>query len=161
MSFASEEELRKAMSEALSGASLHTMEETKSMLQVHIDEEVYGNYSPEVYPRSEEFSEAWETESQGVGAEMHYEPDYLSVAAPVHASILTGAGVTSVLADWIFEGNSGGLFGNGGWNRSRDAWKALDKEMTNTRFRRMYEAGMSSQNIPWKRSGGAVIKTKE
>ena len=161
MSFTSEEELKKAMAQALSGASLHTMEETKNMLQTHIDKEVYSAYAPEVYPRSYEFRDAWETETQDAGAEMYYEPDLLSVSPPVHASVITGESVTGVLASWIFEGNSGGIFGNGGWNKSRNAWKALDKEMTNTKFRGMYEAGMSSQNIPWKRSGGAVIKTKD
>ena len=161
MSFKNDAELRKAMEQALSGSSLHTMEQTKTMLQIHIDKDVYGAYAPEVYPRSEEFRDAWETENIGTGAEIHYEPDDLSVAAPVHASVITGQGVTSVLADWIFEGNSGGLFGNGGWNSSRDAWKSLDKEMTNTKFRSMYEAGMTAVGIPWKRSGGAVTKTKD
>lgn len=161
MSFKTEAELRQAMSSALSGSSLYTMEETVTMLQNHIENVVYGAYSPEVYGDTFEFLDAWETQSQGAGAEMHYEPDYLSIAAPVHASVVTGAGVASVLADWIFQGNSGGLFGNGGWNSSRDAWKALDKEMTNSKFRSMYESGMTAVGIPWKRSGGAVIKTKD
>lgn len=160
MSFKNDAELRKAMEQALSGSSLHTMEQTKTMLQIHIDKDVYI-YKPEVYSDpAQEFRYAWETENEGAGAEMYYEPDDLSVAAPVHASVFTGQGVTSVLADWIFEGNSGGAFGNGRWNAARDAWKSLDKEMTNTKFRSMYEAGMTAVGIPWKRSNGAVIKTK-
>ena len=161
MSFKNDAELRKAMEQALSGSSLHTMEQTVSMLQKQIENVVYNAYVPEVYTDTFEFLDAWETQSEGAGAEMHYEPDYLSISAPVHASVITGAGVASVLADWIFEGNSGGLFGNGGWNSSRDAWKSLDKEMTNTKFRSMYEAGMTAVGIPWKRSGGAVTKTKD
>lgn len=164
MSFTNEKELYDAIIKSLSAASLNTMEQARSMLQVHIENVVYNSYVPEVYNDTFEFLDAWDVQSGGGagGASMYYEPSFIStVSPPYHASVITGEGVTEALADWIFEGNSGGIFGNGGWNSSRDAWKALDKEMTNTKFRSMYENGMSSVGIPWKRSAGAVIKIKD
>lgn len=162
MSFKNDEELKKAMAKALSGSSLIAMNQTTDMLQNQIDRVVYHGYTPEVYEDTFEFLDAWEVGSyEDAGAEVFYNPDYLSINAPVHASVVTGMGVASVLADWIFEGNSGGLFGNGGWNRARNAWEELDKEMTKTKFRNMYEDAMTTQGIAWKRSIGGVQKIKE
>lgn len=163
MSFINEEQLKKAMKNALSGASLYTMKETVEKLQDHIEKEVYGAYTPEVYEDTFEFLDAWETQSSSDGgAEMHYDPnDIITTNPPIHASIITGEGVAEILPDWIFKGNAGGLFGNGEWNRKRDAWGALDREMSNRVFRSMYEDGMTSQGIPWVRSNGAVLKIEE
>ena len=164
MSFTNEKELYDAIIKSLSAASLNTMEQTRSMLQIHIENVVYNGYSPEIYNDTFEFLDAWDVQSGGGagGASMYYEPSFIgTVSPPYHASVVTGVGVAAALADWIFEGNSGGIFGNGGWNSSRDAWEALDKEMTNTKFCSMYEDGMSAVGIPWKRSSGAVVKIKD
>ena len=164
MIFYNDEQLRKEIVKNLTTASMVSMESTKKVLQENIETDVYGGYSPEVYPRTMEFLEAWETEEGGAdgvaSAQMHYEPEFIStVAAPIHASVITGAGVTSVLADWIFKGHGGGIF-HGSWNHARNAWKSMDKEITNTKFREMYENGLNSTSMPWKRSTGAVIKTQ-
>lgn len=165
MIFTNEEELRNEIIKNLTTASLSAMEETQQILQKNIEVDVYGGYSPEVYPRTMEFLEAWETEEGGADgvapAQMHYEPDFIAtVSPPQHASILTGGSVVAILADWIFNGHDGGLF-PGSWSKARDAWKHTDKEITNTVFRSMYENGLNKTPMPWKRSTGAVTKTKD
>lgn len=163
MSFKNDKELKEAMEKVLSQSSLKTMDETAKMLQNQIEKVVYGSYSPEVYEDTFEFLKAWEVKSaENAGAEVYYEPsDITTVSPPYHASVIDGESVTEILANWIFKGNSGGIFANGGWNKSRDAWKALDKEMTNRKFRSMYESAMTAVGIPWKRSTGSVTKTIE
>lgn len=163
MIFTNEEQLKKEIIKNLTAASISTMENTKKILQKNILTDVYGGYSPEVYPRTFEFLEAWETEEGGTSgvasAQMHYEPEFITtISAPIHASVVTGAGVTGILADWIFKGHGGGIF-HGSWNKARNAWRTTDKEITNTKFREMYESGLNSTSMPWKRSTGAVIKT--
>lgn len=165
MIFVDEEQLRKEIAKNLTTASLSAMEDTKKVLQKNIVVDVYGGYSPAEYPRTMEFLEAWETEeggADGVGsAQMHYEPEFIgTVSPPQHASVLDGSSVVEVLADWIFQGHDPGLF-PGGWSAARDAWKSMDKEITNTVFRGIYESGLNKTDMPWKRSTGAVIKIKE
>lgn len=165
MTFFNEEQLRREIVKNLTTASLSAMDETKKVLQKNILIDVYGGYAPSEYGRTFEFKEAWKTEgggAEGVApAQMHYEPEFITtVSAPQHASVLTGASVVGVLADWIFEGHDGGLF-PGAWSAARDAWKSMDKEITNTVFRGMYESGLNKTQMPWKRSTGAVIKEKD
>lgn len=165
MIFTNEEQLRSEIAKNLTAASLSTMEETKKVLQKNIVIDVYGGYSPSEYGRTFEFLEAWETEEGGASgvapAQMHYEPEFITtVSPPQHASIIDGSSVVAVLADWIFHGHDGGLF-PGAWSAARDAWKSMDKEITNTKFRSMYESGLNKTKMPWKRSTGAVIKEKE
>ena len=165
MIFVNDEQLRREITKNLTTASLITMEETKKVLQKNITLDVYGGYSPSEYDRTFEFMDAWETEEGGASgiapAQMHYEPDFITtVSPPQHASVLNGVSVVDVLADWIFEGHDSGLF-PGAWSNARDAWKSMDKEITNTKFRAMYENGLNETKMPWKRSTGAVIKEKE
>ena len=165
MIFFNEEQLRNEIIKNLTTASISSMEDTKKVLQKNIAIDVYGGYSPQVYPRTIEFLEAWETEGGGADgvapAQMHYEPEFITtVSPPQHASVITGASVVGILPDWIFSGHDPGIF-PGGWSGARDAWKHMDKEITNTVFRNMYESGLSKTPMPWKRSTGAVIKTKD
>lgn len=166
MLFINEEQLRKEIIKNLTVASMSAMQETKNKLQSNIDEVVYSKPEGSVYDRTHEFYEAWDTDEGGAdgvaAAQMYYEPDFITtVVAPTHASVVTGNSVTEVLADWIFLGHEPGCFPYGNWWGSRDAWKKTDKDITNTVFRSMYENGLNKTSMPWKRSTGAVIKTKD
>lgn len=166
MLFTNEEQLRKEIIRNLNVASMSAMESTKEKLQENINEVVYGRGAGSVYERTNEFYIAWETEEGGADgvapAQMHYEPDFITtIAAPIHASVKTNQSVAVVLADWLFLGHDPGCFPYGNWWGARDAWSKTDKEITNTVFRGMYESGLNKTPMPWKRSTGAVIKTKD
>lgn len=102
-----------------------------------IDQIVYGAGSPKMYNRTFEFRESWEKDeaitsgsNEVTGGlhqnwqEMSYDPENF-----VHGSLYCGdydyTDVRQGLADIIYNGLSGGLFGQGFWTKPRDVWKPL------------------------------------
>lgn len=123
---------------------------------------VYESYQPSMYERTGEFKEAWDTSVKSLGSyiegEFKYDPKTM-VANPAlgqHASVVTGEPSASYLADIIYQGLAGHIFGTGYWTKKRDAWSALDKWLTNNTFRKIFEEGMTKAGIPWKKSIGGV-----
>ena len=123
---------------------------------------VYESYQPSMYERTGEFKEAWDTSVKRVGnyieGEFKYDPRIMEVNPFLgqHASVITGEPSTTYLADIIYQGLSGHIFGTGYWTQKRDAWSALDKWLSNTTFRKIFEEGMTKAGIPWKKSIGGV-----
>lgn len=123
---------------------------------------VYESYTPVKYERTGEFKEAWDTDVKTLGnyieGEFKYNSNDLIVNPSLgqHASIIDGEPSVSYLADIIYQGMAGHIFGEGPWTKKRDAWSALDKWLTNTQFRKIFEEGMNKAGIPWKRNIGKV-----
>lgn len=114
------------------------------------------------YKRTGEFKEAWDTNVKTMGkyveGEFKYDPRKMTVnpALGQHASVVTGDSSTAYLADIIYQGLAGYIFGKGYWTKKRNAWSALDKWLTNTQFRKIFEEGMTYAGIPWKGNKGPV-----
>lgn len=127
---------------------------------------VYESYQPSMYERTGEFKEAWDTSIRSMGnyieGEFKYDSRNMVVnpALGQHASIVTGEPSVSYLADIIYQGLAGHIFGTGYWTQKRDAWTALDKWLSNTQLRTIFEEGMSRVGIPWKRNVGAITVEK-
>lgn len=107
----------------------------KEWNEKEIDRVVYDAGEPEVYQRTHEFREAWEgnitksTPSE-VEGKFEYLPNAMTTVEPgVHASVIVDYGyiddIRPYLAEIIYEGKAGDLFGNGFWRNPRNAWERL------------------------------------
>ena len=118
------------------------------------------------YQRTGQFKEAWDTSVKSMGnyieGEFKYDSRVMEVNSALgqHASVITGEPSTTYLADIIYQGLAGHIFGTGYWTQKRDAWSALDKWLTNSTFRKIFEEGMTKAGIPWKKSIGGVSVEK-
>ena len=127
---------------------------------------VYESYTPIEYQRTGEFKEAWDTEvhsaSNYIEGEFKYNPNLLTVNLDLwqHGSNYWQEPSTQYLADIIYQGMVGNFFGEGPWTEKRDAWTALDKWLTNTQFRKIFEEGMTKAGIPWKKNKGSITVEK-
>lgn len=132
---------------------------------------VYESYEPEVYDRTGQFKEAWETEANIDGnvarGEFRYAPEKLSEVPPYHASILDGESITDYLAEVIYEGLSGAIYQQGyaknykpfrgqAWIKKRDVWTALNKKIGKNRIKQLFEEGMRQQGIVFSRHRAAI-----
>ena len=133
---------------------------------------VYEAYQPSRYNRTGEFKEAWDTKVNTKGnhieGEFYYDWNKLtpgdddpeSPRYGQHVSAIDRFLMTEYLAEVIYQGKAGPAFGNGvhtgAWADKRDVWATLDKWLSNTTFRRIFEEGMTKAGIPWKKSIGGV-----
>lgn len=102
---------------------------------------VYTAYNPSEYQRTYEFRDSWGTDgakASGIHVKgefkylpekMTYNPELAQHGSPDWYHGVHGGDARTYLADIIYDGLSGNLFGNGQWRKSRDAWDALLKEV--------------------------------
>ena len=132
---------------------------------------VYEAYQPEVYDRTGEFKEAWETDVKSVRnvveGKFQYQPKDLTVDEEHHASIIDGQPMTTYLAEIIYEGMAGAIYQSGyarqskmfkgqAWAKKRNAWKALLKWLGRNKMKQLFEEGMKKQGIEFKRHTSAI-----
>lgn len=161
MLFINEAQMKEAILPLLQKAVNYVIDEIFKENNKDVLDVVYGGYSPTFYDRTEEFAGAWTVDEGGyggdVGGEFRYAPEYIGTGpAPYHASVVDGESSREYLADILYYGSRSMLFGHGGWTGKRNAFKVLDKWLTNSRFRQLFETGMSKAGIPWKRSTGGI-----
>lgn len=127
-----------------------------------------GEYGGE-YQRTGEFKEAWSMKTDGhstwgykeiAGADFTYDPDKIYTfdrpnnSPPRHQSI-DNKPVNEYLADLIYQGH-GGI-----WNMpKRNAFESLEKWLTKSQFRLLFQDGMTRAGIQWKKSAGGIIRRK-
>ena len=127
---------------------------------------VYEAYQPEQYERTGEFKEAWDTDVKRLGnfvrGEMKYDPRELTVNYNKwqHGSAYLQQPMTTYLAEVIYQGLSGDLFGEGPWTKKRDVWAALNREVGIRKIKQYFEEGMRRSGIKFKGHTAAVKVTK-
>lgn len=127
---------------------------------------VYESYRPEEYERTGEFKEAWDTDVKRLGnfvrGEMKYVPRELTVNYNKwqHGSAYLQQPMTTYLAEVIYQGLSGDLFGEGPWTKKRDVWAALNREVGIRKIKQYFEEGMRRSGIKFKGHTAAVKVTK-
>lgn len=130
-------ELRKTLKAPLIAAVDYVMQKMWNENRDIIREVVYSAGLPTEYDRTNEFRNAWDYEWHShpktdafVEYEFFYDWAKLNVnrAKAQHGSpeqITNYEDVRPYLADIIYGGLSGALFGDGYWRRARDAWSVL------------------------------------
>lgn len=160
MLFTNEAQMRSLISGKLQVAVNYVLQQIFDENNKDVLEIVYQSYSGS-YPRTGEFANAWEVVEGGfgdAGGEFRFASHKLSASPkasnedyPIHADV-HGNSVTEYMADILYQGGMGCIYRP----TNRNAYKVLDTWLSNTRFRKIFEDGMTAAGIPWKRSTGAV-----
>lgn len=125
-----------------------------------IQEYIYDNDTPSVYERTEEFKEAWGKQSAEVAGdhvkgEFSYAPDKMSVdpGAFQHGSYYYSPNdIREYLAEIIYQGGAGPLFGEGFWRNKRDVWDRLIKHLGKRQLLSYVSEALRAEGIAFKRN---------
>ena len=129
-----------------------------------IHDVVYMAYSPEEYERTGDFYRAWgagdtkalnERTSRGT---FEYKPDKMSLGSTdPHSSNFAqhigvggefyGQDARPYLAELIYQGETGSLFGNGAFRKKRDAWKELNKRIGRRKMKQWMKEGLEKAGL--------------
>lgn len=133
----------------------YTMEQILEEYKDLILEIVYGAGNPSVYKRnisaSDSFLNTWHTDIKDnvmsyIGTlNQNYDEMNLDTENFIHGSF--GVDYRPYMANIIYEGLSGALFGDGYWRNKRDAWAPLIEEMDNGKLTEWFKDGMKLQGI--------------
>lgn len=141
-------------------------------------EKVYGAGEPEVYDRSYEFLKAWDKAvhtashlGHDVEGSFYYNPSSMTVGSTSpdaydfaqHIGVggeYMGRDAREYLADIIYQGMAGDLFGRGYWTKRRDAFSALVKYVGKERFDKWMMDGFRKAGVTPKRGVGIVQTTR-
>lgn len=139
-------------------------EENREMIQ----KIVYDVYDPQEYDRTFEFRDkAWETtEAHNNGklriqGDLHFVPENMTYEPELwtHGSFY-GGDVREALAEIIYEGKSGPIFGKGAWTRKRNAYNKLIKYLGKRRFSNYVKQALDECGINYKVGRSAVAFTE-
>lgn len=138
-----------------------------------IHDVVYMAYSPEEYERTGDFYRAWgagdtkalnERTSRGT---FEYKPDKMSLGSTdPHSSNFAqhigvggefyGQDARPYLAELIYQGETGSLFGNGAFRKKRDAWKELNKRIGRRKMKQWMKEGLEKAGLNVKMHNTAI-----
>lgn len=127
---------------------------------------VYESYQPTEYQRTGEFKEAWVTDTKAfrnvVQSELKFDPRLLEVNYDKwqHGSKELEEPMTTYLAEVIYQGKSGKMFGDGPWTRRRNVWQQLNKRIGSKKIGQYFEEGMKYFGIQYKNKRGSIKKVK-
>ena len=164
MVFLNDEELSSAAVSKLAIAVQYMMDAILTENDSTILDVVYSTYAPSSYKRTGDFQEAWDTRVgtayKTAEGEFYFRPETMTVDydadPPQHASVDKNS-ITQYMADILYQGAMGCIYRP----TNRNAWKVLDKWLSNTKFRQIFEDGLNQSGLEWKRSNGAITKTTE
>lgn len=139
------------------------VEDNRDLIQKYI----YDNDTPAVYERTEEFKEAWETQpaevtGDHVKGEFSYAPDKMSVdpGAFQHGSYYYSPNdIREYLAEIIYQGGAGPMFGEGFWRNKRDVWNMLIKHLGKRQILTYVSDALKAEGIAFKRDVSASLQT--
>ena len=125
---------------------------------------VYMAYSPEEYERTGDFYRAWGAgttkvvNERTVEGEFKYKPDKMSIGNTdpnssnygQHIGIagdFYGQDARPYLAELIYNGATGSLFGDGAFREKRDAWEELNKRIGKRKMKQWMKEGMEAAGL--------------
>ena len=163
MVYLNEADLVNAISRGLLIAVKHTVERIGEENTDAINEEIYDSASPAWYEETFDFLNAWDTKASGGGGhvegEMFYDSSQIGLGDIYdgqHVSVVDGSSQAENMPYILYQGGMGCIQRP----TNRDAWKNLDKKLTNRAMRGIFEEGLSASGMPWKRKTGAITVTK-
>ena len=125
---------------------------------------VYMAYSPEEYERTGDFYRAWGAgttkvvNKRMVEGEFKYKPDKMNIGStdPNSSSYgqhiglagdFYGQDARPYLAELIYNGATGSLFGDGAFRKKRDAWEELNKRIGRRKMKQWMKEGLESARL--------------
>ena len=125
---------------------------------------VYMAYSPEEYERTGDFYRAWGAgttkvvNERTVEGEFKYNPDKMSIGStdPKSSNYAQHIGVAGdfygqdarpYLAELIYNGATGSLFGDGAFRKKRDAWEELNKRIGRHKMKQWMKEGLEAAGL--------------
>ena len=119
-------------------------------------------YSPEDYNRTGDLYRAWSTESKSTSSaaqgEFKYAYSKMSIGStdPQSSNFAQHIGVGGdfygqdarpYLAELIYQGATGSLFGDGAFRKQRDAWAELNKRIGRRKMKQWMKEGMEAAGL--------------
>ena len=125
---------------------------------------VYMAYSPEEYERTGDFYRAWGAgttkvvNKRTVQGEFTYKPEKMTLGSsdPNSSNYAQHIGVYGeykdidarpYLAELIYNGATGGYFGDGAFRKKRDAWEELNKRIGRRKMKQWMKEGLEAAGL--------------
>lgn len=134
---------------AIQSALKYTVEKIKEKNEQVVNQIVYAVYSPQMYPRTFELREAWKSEAKASGASGHATFEYDPSKISAHSNLTDEA--VPYLAEIVYQGLAGKIYGEGAWTQARDAWQALLDACGEDAIKEWFYQGCRQAGLPLER----------
>ena len=158
----SEQELRNLLRSPIQKAINYVLDKIYDENISVVHDVVYMAYSPEDYNRTGDLYRAWSTESKSTSSaaqgEFKYDYSKMSIGStdPQSSNFAQHIGVGGdfygqdarpYLAELIYQGATGSLFGDGAFRKQRDAWAELNKRIGRQKMKQWMKEGMEAAGL--------------
>ena len=158
----SEQELRNMLRSPIQKAINYVLDKIYDENIAVVHDVVYMAYSPEDYNRTGDLYRAWSTESKSTSSaaqgEFKYDYSKMSIGStdPQSSKFAQHIGVGGdfygqdarpYLAELIYQGATGSLFGDGAFRKQRDAWAELNKRIGKRKMKQWMKEGMEAAGL--------------
>ena len=158
----SEQELRNLLRSPIQKAINYVLDKIYDENISVVHDVVYMAYSPEDYNRTGDLYRAWSTESKSTSSaaqgEFKYDYSKMSIGStdPQSSNFAQHIGVGGdfygqdarpYLAELIYQGATGSLFGDGAFRKQRDAWAELNKRIGRRKMKQWMKEGMGAAGL--------------
>ena len=158
----SEQELRNLLRSPIQKAINYVLDKIYDENIAVVHDVVYMAYSPEDYNRTGDLYRAWSTESKSTPSaaqgEFKYDYSKMSIGStdPQSSNFAQHIGVGGdfygqdarpYLAELIYQGATGSLFGDGAFRKQRDAWAELNKRIGRRKIKQWMKEGMEAAGL--------------
>ena len=158
----SEQELRNLLRSPIQKAINYVLDKIYDENISVVHDVVYMAYSPEDYNRTGDLYRAWSTESKSTPSaaqgEFKYDYSKMSIGStdPQSSNFAQHIGVGGdfygqdarpYLAELIYQGATGSLFGDGAFRKQRDAWAELNKRIGRRKIKQWMKEGMEAAGL--------------
>ncbi len=149
MAITSIEALMAICAPAIQSALKYTVEKIKEKNEQVVNQIVYAVYSPQMYSRTFELREAWKGEANASGANGHATFEYDPSKISAHSNLTDEA--VPYLAEIVYQGLAGKIYGEGVWTQARDAWQALLDACSEDTIKEWFYQGCRQAGLPIER----------
>lgn len=149
MAITSIEALMAICAPAIQSALKYTVEKIKEKNEQVVNQIVYAVYSPQMYSRTFELREAWKGEANASGASGHATFEYDPSKISAHSNLTDEA--VPYLAEIVYQGLAGKIYGEGVWTQARDAWQALLDACSEDAIKEWFYQGCRQAGLPIER----------
>ena len=158
----SEQELRNLLRSPIQKAINYVLDKIYDENISVVHDVVYMAYSPEDYNRTGDLYRAWSTESKSTSSaaqgEFKYDYSKMNIGStdPQSSNFAQHIGVGGdfygqdarpYLAELIYQGATGSLFGDGAFRKQRDAWAELNKRIGRRKMKQWMKEGMEAAGL--------------